>query len=48
MSEEGIKVDAAQLGESEGEKIEKPILEKQKGESETGTAQPGNMLAKDW
>ncbi len=47
LTEEGEKVEAVELGGSDGEKIEKPV-EKQKGESVAGTVQPENILAKDW
>ena len=48
VSEEGGKAQAGELRGSDGEKIEKPVEEKQKGESEAGAVQPENMLAKDW
>ena len=47
MSEEGEKVEAVEFAGSEGEKVEKNV-EKQKAESEAGTVQPENALAKDW
>ena len=48
VSEEGGKAQAGELRGSDGEKIEKPVEGKQKGESEAGAVQPENMLAKDW
>ena len=45
MSEEGEKVEAVELGGSDGEKIEKPAVV---GEQKGGAVQPENMLAKDW
>ena len=48
MSEEGEKVEAAEFTGSEGEKVEKTAVEKEKAESEAGTVQPENILAKDW
>ena len=42
------KVQAGKLGGSDGEEIEKPVEEKQKGESKASAVQPENMLAKDW
>ena len=48
VSEEGGKAQAGELRGSDGEKIEKPVEERQKGESEAGAVQPENMLAKDW
>lgn len=48
VSDEGGKAQAGELRGSDGEKIEKPVEEKQNGESEAGAVQPENMLAKDW
>ena len=49
MSEEGEKVEAVELGGSDGEKIEKPGVEEREGiEASGGHGQPENLLAKDW
>ena len=48
MSDEGEKVEAVELGGSDGEKIEKPVIEQQKEKSKAGAVQSENMLAKDW
>ena len=47
MSEEGEKVEAAELGGSDGEKVEKPVG-KQKAELDADAVQSENTLAKDW
>lgn len=47
MSEEGEKVEAGELGGSDGQTLEKPVRDKKEG-TNAGVAQQGNMLAKDW
>lgn len=49
MSEDGEKVEAVELGASDGEKVEKPVVEEKEGAGASGGhGQPENMLAKDW
>lgn len=49
LSEEGEKVEAVELGGSDGEKIEKPGVEEGEGiGASVGHSQTENMLAKDW
>ena len=47
MSEEGEKVEAGEVGGSDGETLEKPVRD-EKYETNAGVAQQRNMLAKDW
>ena len=48
INEECEKVEAVEVGGSDGEETEKPIVEKHQGEPKTGAVRPENMLAKDW
>ena len=48
-SEEGEKVEAVQLGGSDGEEVEKRVVEQKEGTgASVGHGQPENTLAKDW
>lgn len=54
-SGEGEEVEAAELGGSDGEKVERTVVEEKEGtvaeekeETKAGGLQPENTLAKDW
>ena len=48
MSEEGEKVEEAELAESDGEKIEKPKEEELKSSAGYEIVEGENRLGKDW